>query len=188
VSPFGDDRYTPDVSPDAPRAATAAAETIAQQLLKRHHVSTLPVLVDALVEAESLTLLRIEDGKGPDGELRAKARLIVVNTSHRSTTRIRFTTAHELGHWCLGHHKAAAGDALLNALVDQRLLDDLDPLRSGQELAEIEANAFASALLMPADLVRRVHREKTFDANIAARRFEVSPEAFFYRLQRLRLL
>lgn len=188
MSRFGDDRYTPDVTPAVPSAAISVAEKLAKQLLDRNKVFEVPVVVDALVEAEMLTLVRIEDPKGPDGELRADAGLIVVNTHGRSLTRIRFTIAHELGHWCLGHHRQAAGDALLHALVDQRLNDASDPLRSGQQLAEVEANAFASALLMPVDAMRRARNEKTFDAHLAARRFEVSAEAFFYRLQHLKLL
>jgi hypothetical protein len=188
VSRFGDDRYTPEVAPEAPRAAIAVAERLAAQLLQRAHLLDVPVRLEAAAAAERLQLIHVAEPTGPDGELRAAAGLIIVNTHRRAPTRVRFTIAHELGHWCLGHHRLPAADALLQALVDQTMSDTDDPLRSGQQRHEIEANAFASAVLMPDAAIRQARAQRSFDAHAEARRFGVSAEAFFYRLQHLRLL
>ena len=60
------------------------------------------------------------------------------------------------------------------------------PLRSRGRDAEIQANQFAAALLMPADLVRAAFA-KCQDLGELARLFNVSEAAMGFRLDRLGL-
>ena len=63
--------------------------------------------------------------------------------------RRRFTIGHELGHWCL--HRTSDAVWCRAQTVDT----NGEGKRSGLPPAESEANQFAAALLMPADLLRR---------------------------------
>lgn len=103
-------------------------------------------------------------------------RLIVVNASD-SAQRRRFTTAHELAHYILHRHE----DGTLYAHRD-----------AGQNGAmEQEANLFASAILMPEDLVK--DSLKKYGKNIpfsikaacVSRDFAVSMDAARVRLSQL---
>lgn len=95
-----------------------------------------------------------------------------------SKNRQRFTCAHELGHY---RKRVADGDRSFE-FVDRR-----DTLASeGTNPEEIYANQFAAALLMPADLLRQMHRTEP-DPTILAYRFSVSADAMNYRLKALDL-
>lgn len=80
----------------------------------------------------SLQGLLIRDGAGGDRE----SALILVNSTG-ATTRQRFTCAHELGHYLLGHGQ------------DELIYADYP----GKDLEEMAANAFASHLLLPRSAV-----------------------------------
>lgn len=81
---------------------------------------------------------------GAEGRLTviATRAIITVSTAIRSQQRIRFTTAHELGHFEM-HHR---GSQLLLCLDED--IDHWGPQRSATD-KESEANEFASALLLP---------------------------------------
>jgi Zn-dependent peptidase ImmA (M78 family) len=92
--------------------------------------------------------------------------------------RRRFTLAHELGHVRCGHDHDLPVETfktLGGKPTDQR---------------EVQANAFAAQLLMPADGIRdQVKREPTLEDVITiASRFGVSTIAALYRLNTLRLV
>jgi len=111
-------------------------------------------------------------------------RVIAINSRH-SPTRQRFTIAHELGHLAL--HRGQ------EVHVDQTFRINLrDPLSAqGQDVEEIEANAFAANLLMPLTWLRRDFRGDTIDleddAEIVAlaERYQVSLQAMLIRLTTL---
>jgi Zn-dependent peptidase ImmA (M78 family) len=92
-------------------------------------------------------------------------------------TRYRFTAAHELGHY-VEHSERRAQDAEMS-FVDRRSDEDRgDP-------AEVYANQFAGALLMPrAELLRE--RARGLSDLRLARHFDVSLSALQYRLSVLR--
>ena len=69
--------------------------------------------------------------------------------------RRRFTIGHELGHWCL--HRTQGTVWCRSHAVDPP--DTPAEARAAYPAEESEANEFAAALLMPADLVRR-HYER----------------------------
>jgi IrrE N-terminal-like domain len=76
--------------------------------------------------------------------------------------RRRFTISHELGHWCL--HRSDGAVWCRKHAVDppeggEATAPVGDPVRPAYPPEEAEANEFAAALLMPAELVRR-HYER----------------------------
>ena len=90
--------------------------------------------------------------------------------------RMRFTVAHELGHYCLCHNEGAR-DPYHNFSGD---------VRSYKERA---ANQFASALLMPEYLVKRAVREfEITDVQELADAFNVSGPAMRIRLKELGMI
>jgi hypothetical protein len=137
----------------------------------------IPVPVESI--AEDWLGLRIEEADLGDcsGILIPSERLIRVNASEAMsgdtpTRRIRFTIAHELGHW----------------ICHARGLDDAPTYCRSQDLAEDadralerEANVFGAELLMPEAAVREAWA--TFqDAQGLAVRFGVSALAAQWRL------
>ena len=111
-------------------------------------------------------------------------KVIVVNTRH-SDVRQRFTVSHEIAHLML--HK---GDPVH---VDEGFRINLrDPrAATAEDVEEIEANAFAANLLMPAEWLKADLGGETFDLQDEAeidrlsRRYGVSPQAMIFRLTSL---
>lgn len=110
-----------------------------------------------------------------------KAGTILIDASlceeERSTGRLRFTEAHELGHWIL-HKELYEGTGESAAL--QPAVKETD--------MEIQANMLGSALLMPMPMVKRCFyqlRSGRDDQSLVwdmAERFQVSRQAMRIRL------
>jgi Zn-dependent peptidase ImmA (M78 family) len=86
--------------------------------------------------------------------------------------RRRFTVAHELGHYILGHQHAPR--------------DTSDFSRSRSPI-EVQANQFAAELLMPAQVVRTMALSGRATVDQLAETFAVSRQAMEYRLANLSL-
>lgn len=98
--------------------------------------------------------------------------------------RQRFTCAHEIGHYIhRTSNPRAMGDGEARTFVDRRAT--LAGL--GVDPDEIWANQFASALLMPAHLVKRFYLDERMTVGDLARRFQTSEQAMNVRLRNLRL-
>ena len=133
-----------------------------------------------------------------DDEGQLVATIIGINSSHAPTRR-RFTLAHEIGHLRLGH---LDGTGIGQMHIDRKFLFKARNARSAQAIdpQEIDANAFAAALLMPAKLLRedfkrfRIDSFEVFDyeddelASALAERYKVSLQAMLIRLYRLGLI
>jgi len=148
-------------------------ERTAREVLRRFGLGEPPVALDDICRAEGLALcarpfdyvsgLFVHDDVFP---------VIVVN-SRQPSTRQRFTVAHELGHYYLGHERSSFAEP------------------GGSSRQERDAERFAARLLMPAAWVRRYW--KTYGANpenrvaILAALFEVSRAALRVRLKELGL-
>ena len=137
----------------------------------------IPVPVESI--AEDLLGLRIEEDDLGDlsGMLFPAERLIVVNASEAfsgdtPTRRIRFTIAHELGHWIC---HASGVERAPTFCRSRDLAQDAD------RAIEREANVFGAELLMPEAAVRE-EWEKLPDAPELAERFGVSALAAQWRL------
>ena len=113
--------------------------------------------------------------------------IIGVNSAH-SSTRQRFTIAHEIGHLFL--HK---GKLFVDTPVSFRDAKS----SSATDRGEIEANAFAAELLMPRDMVitevqKRLAKNTRLSSESLieelAEVFTVSQQAIEYRLKNLGIL
>ena len=158
----------------------------AQQVLLQHGLYSLPI--DPVHLANKLGVT-VNNAKFADDSLAA----LIAKRGH--TTRIfveqsdppyrkRFSIAHELGHHFL--HLVEDGE-----IIDKRtdMFREKEPSGgpiSEERLREIQANWFAAALLMPAELVR-IEWDKHLSMSDMAKTFNVSEEAMGYRLDTLNL-
>lgn len=114
---------------------------------------------------------------------------IIINKAD-SKNRQRFSIAHECGHFALKH----PGELF----VDNYILNKRD-VRSSYAIdsREIEANAFAAALLMPKDIIfdkvieitsNNLQESQNILTNKLAAMFQVSEQAMGYRLVNLGIM
>jgi Zn-dependent peptidase ImmA (M78 family)/transcriptional regulator with XRE-family HTH domain len=147
----------------------------AEELIDKAGVAGPPVPVDRLAALCGVLVLKRPFPDELSGLVfeHENGAVIGVNTRHHEN-RQRFTTAHELGHYLLGHHDRFHIDVHEGELLghDYR--------------AERAANEFAAELLMPQ---RFVHAEfaQLWEPATLATRFEVSELAMGYRLVNLGL-
>jgi Zn-dependent peptidase ImmA (M78 family) len=175
----------PTDTPTVEYTKTDDIEKRAADVLRQHGLYSIPVDPVVLANREGI---KVHNAKFSDDSLsgmiakRADAVTMLVNQSD-PPYRKRFTIAHELGHHFL--HLLADGD-FVDSTID--LFRDMESPAEATEprRAEIQANQFAAALLMPADLVREAFA-KCQDIHELARLFNVSEVALGYRLNRLGL-
>lgn len=113
---------------------------------------------------------------------RQESRTVIVYNVRQALSRQRFTIAHEIGH--LAMHKGTP------VHVDHQFRINLrDPNSArGTDVEEIEANAFAANLLMPAPWLRQELRSGLIDIDNSeeiaalADRYQVSLQAMVHRL------
>ncbi len=168
---------------------TAQIEQKAQALLRESDAYRVPIPLDLVfnhlglvAQARALTdasgVLVVEGGRG----------VIGYNSTH-SSLRQRFTMAHEVGHYVL-HVKGKQSHLFIDKSVYRRD----DESSTGNDHQEVEANKFAAALLMPAELVRLEVQKSGLDLDdedaiaALARRFNVSAAAMSFRLGNIGLL
>lgn len=172
----------------------AAAEERAQRLLKETgSASTLPIPVEAVARGVGAQVryrpFEVEDVSGMLLREEGASPVIGVNSAN-SKQRQRFTVAHELGHLLLHEGKPL----IVDRLVRVNFRDATSSLATDEQ--EMQANAFAAALLMPPALVEEqmgvllAGRPKTDPEMVEAlaRRFGVSRPAMEFRLVNLGFL
>jgi Zn-dependent peptidase ImmA (M78 family) len=157
-------------------------EQSAMKLLREHDALSPPIDVEALAGALGIRVTYEALDNDVSGLMLFEggtARVAVNQSHHRN--RQRFTLAHEIGHLLLH----ANGDRLF---VDRRFFRN-EWASKGELREEVEANAFAAALLMPRALIRR-HLD--FEGGITdvdvfrlATQFGVSEQAMTLRLVKL---
>lgn len=151
----------------------------AQSLLVRYWDKTIPVQPEQIINQIGDLKLIYEDL--PDNISGKKYYdfdngyyVIVVNANHYKN-RQRFTMAHELGHYALNH-----GDKEDTLYRDSELENTPD---------EIEANAFAAEILMPAGVIRHlVFKDGITRVQELANKLWVSEQAMLFRLKNLGLI
>jgi Zn-dependent peptidase ImmA (M78 family) len=156
------------------------AEIAAAELLSEHPVARLPVAVDDLAEALGIVVVRrkFKDADFSGMLFRGEREVIGVNQKHHRV-RQRFTIAHELGH----HVLHPGRELILDAPVRVNFRDRTSSMATDRE--EIEANAFAAALLMPEPMIRA--ELDRLPEDIRRERFDVSIVALGFRLINLGL-
>ena len=111
--------------------------------------------------------------------------IIGVNSLHHPN-RQRFTIAHELGHLEL-HRDMITSNVHVDKNFPGLMRDAVSA--TGTESIEIEANQFASELLMPRLLIEQALAGKQFDIDDSgpieelAKKFKVSKQALEYRIR-----
>lgn len=137
----------------------------------------LPGLVEKAFGAD-VTVVALDEGFDGLAASSEEAKLIVLGTS-QVPARQRFTLAHELGHLLAGDDQGVHLDK------------DVYDKTQAKDPSEMRANSFASAFLMPEDILRPA----VGAAGLAEDAFaalscdlQVSPSALAIRLQQLRLI
>jgi Zn-dependent peptidase ImmA (M78 family) len=165
-------------------------EQQARALLAKYNITRAPVPVEQIATAEGAQVVRSPSSGQESGFLLRDGHRTLIGLNSRDTDRRqRFTIAHELGHLRLHDGRPLIVDHSVR--VNKR--NDVSSAATDRE--EIEANAFAAALLMPqALIIETVHRH--LDRGIVtqdelthqlANEFEVSPQAMSWRLINLNI-
>jgi Zn-dependent peptidase ImmA (M78 family) len=163
-------------------------QALASSLLKVHQVESPPVDVQRIAEGEGLRVTFESFEDNVSGVLVQQGANVVVgvNIAHHPN-RQRFTIAHELAHYKLHpNNPTVYVDDVMFHFRGESLVD--------QPPQELEANAFAAALLMPEDFLRRDLQAASVDAldenavKKLAHKYGVSTQALTIRLMHLGLL
>lgn len=158
----------------------------ARAILAEFGVKGPPVPVERIVKARNIVLqyAPLEETLSGMAYIKNGVGIIGVNALHHPN-RQRFSIAHELGHHEL-HPKAIQKAVHIDKEFRMLRRDDLSS--QGTDPLEIEANAFASELLMPRDfLVAAIDPggldlEDEAGIELLARKFRVSTSAMRHRL------
>ncbi len=168
--------------------SSAQAEVAAGQLLAELGIIDVPVPVAQVAAAVGANVTYDTfDGQVSGLLYRDAERCVIGVNSRHAPARQRFTIAHEIGHLRMHEGRPVFIDRLVRVNA-----------RDGSSTKEeVEANAFAAALLMPSAIVERefaeiVQRQGEVEHDRLltelAERFQVSPEAMGYRLTNLAIL
>lgn len=167
-------------------------ESAAQELLEKHGIAEPPTPVIELARAEGVVVAQepFQDDGVSGMLLREPDRTAIIVNAANAPVRQRFTMAHELGHL-----KLHRGTVYLDGRARVNFRDGLSSMATSQE--EIDANAFAAALLMPDGWVRTAFETTVRNtlvsseeelAEVLGVRFGVSRQAMLFRLINLGLI
>ena len=160
-------------------------EQRAMEVLKRHGLHSIPVDPVVLANSEGIKVHNAQfSEEGVSGMVAKRGGdLTLLVNQNDPPYRKRFTIAHELGHHFL--HLVADGefvDTVRDLFRDTEHEKDL----SDEKRAEVQANRFAAALLMPKELVEEAWKKSPSLSDLA-RMFNVSEQAMGIRLNVLGL-
>ena len=164
-------------------------EKLTLEILESYAVHEIPIPVDEIANNRGLDIRPYDLGEDISGALMIdNGKGTIGFNPKESKVRQRFTIAHELGHYEL--HKQEKG-----LFVDKGftvLFRDSNSSK-GEISQELEANAFAAALLMPEKFLVREIRKNNFDVGDEisiremAKMFNVSVSALTFRIANLNL-
>lgn len=182
-------------------------EVTADIVLQRHEAATgesvgLPLPIEDIIERTmGLTILyeKIEEPPGTMilGALSPSDRRIVLNERHLDLFEEvvgpeKFTLAHELGHWVYDADDPNQQSFDFTAPTNDVFCyhrDGAERLQDNARIREVNANGFASCLLMPKHLVSAANiGDILADFRGTAREWGVSQQALRIRLERLGLI
>ena len=132
-----------------------------------------PVQLEKIANKFNIQVVPFDFHEGVSAVLKKDKGVIGVNMNHHPV-RQRFSIAHELGHFLLGH------DIGKEDLMEEGF-SKTDP-------KEREANAFASALLMPTAWIKKSVTQNGLDIDKLARIYDVSKQSLTIRLLGLNLI
>lgn len=167
-------------------------ESEAQRILDSQRINTLPIPVEEIAKKAGINVFPFDLGPDVSGVLHITNGVANIGYNpSESKVRQRYTLAHELGHFIL-HVK----DGKDKVFVDNENYFQLKMFRSAKPKLsstdyknEQEANAFAAALLMPQEILKKELQDYSgFDFSDSsmitdlAKKFEVSTQAMSYRI------
>jgi len=167
-------------------------EEQAYEVLKTLKINELPIPLEKIATFFNIEIQE-EDFEGELSGILIRSSegdIIGVNSNHHDN-RKRFTIAHELGHFIL--HKGEAIHIDRGFRVNYRDANSSLAI----DLEEVEANAFAAALLMPEKKIKEVLRKKlkegidlqdSAELKKIAETFHVSQQSLLIRLMKLGLI
>jgi Zn-dependent peptidase ImmA (M78 family) len=158
------------------------ARQMARRYLRKYRVIRPPVEVEVILFEEDVRVETVAYPNETAGESWWEEGVahIAVNR-HHPRARQRFTLAHEFGHLAMRHHEHPARDL---SFLNQRHRDPEVIAWEPADPMEVEANQFATELLMPAALFRKDWERYGSTRRLAAR-YEVSEEAALRRIRAL---
>lgn len=154
----------------------------APEVLRAHWDGKLPVNARAIAQGMGLEVKLVDhfDGSGHIHRLETPGKALITINASESHVRQRFTLAHEIGHYALGH---------LERFKDLPRDTPEQFSASSSSLVERQANDFAARLLMPENIVKYLITEHDMTrVEDLARRFGVSQVAMVYRLKNIGLV
>lgn len=124
----------------------------------------------------------VDDPRGVSGLLLTSRGEIWVNAAEAREwpPRRRFTIGHELGHWVM--HRTGQDSLFCRKASVEPPEEKIAATEAPLPIAEEEANHFAAALLMPAELIRHHYEDCHGDFEQMCRRFGSSGAAMGRRL------
>lgn len=162
-------------------------ETLASSILSELNITSAPVDIKEIAKQKGITIKPYDLGESVSGMLFIKnGEGIISYNPSESMVRQRFTMAHELGHFLL--HKKTQ-----DVFVDKQFQVHFrnENSSTGQDNQELEANAFAAAILMPKELLMEEIKKHHFDLGDEsamkelAKLFSVSLQAMTFRMVNL---
>lgn len=166
------------------------AETLAAKIIADAGIHSPPVPIESILSENGINIIEYNLGNDISGVLFVREGKGVIGYNPKdSLARIRFTIAHEYGHFLLhkeGHELFVDKDFLFKKFRNANSYTD------AEKRQEQEANAFAAALLMPKFLLdAEMEKSELSDfseselVSILAKKFKVSDVAMSYRIANL---
>jgi Zn-dependent peptidase ImmA (M78 family) len=164
-------------------------EKVTTDILQDLSIKELPIPVEEIAIKRGLEIKAYDLGENVSGALViVDGKGTIGYNPSESKVRQRFTVAHELGHYELHKHEKG-----LFVDKDFKVLFRDGNSSKGEIKNELEANAFAAALLMPEKFLLREVVKQNFDLSDEtalkelAKLFSVSVPAMTYRIANLNL-
>lgn len=164
---------------DAEKLSDKQIEDKAVETLKEHGLYEYPVDVRRLAKKLNIAIYSADfENKAVCGVIRKEGKgWAIYYNRENHPNRVRFTIAHEIGHYALKHLKKPEGITDEQLDMYRRVDSEKEP---GYRM-EVEANKFAAALLMPREFVLDVWVKCNGDIESMAEEFNVSALAMGYR-------
>lgn len=155
-------------------SSTKHIKELAEKALLSFGGDVLPVPIKDVAGKFGLTVVEFDFPNTLSGVLKKERRVIGVNKNH-PIVRQRFTIAHELGHFLLGHEIG----------IDEDMIDDDFDKPVDKER---EANVFAANILIPRRLLKEEVEKNSINLKKLSELFNVSEQAITIQLLETRLL
>ncbi len=131
------------------------ARQMAKKVIKDYGLTEVPTDLRKIFDSLGLRYIELNDPEDIDGailEIENEPSIAVLNRA-KPVQRQRFTLAHELGHIFLKHNQRDNYDPEAEREIDEDILSRKKPP------TEVEADAFASELLVPFDQIKKFEKE-----------------------------